>query len=289
MQYEGIVYRPPSEARSLILQVTIGCSNNTCTFCNMYKAKRFRIRSMEEIRADIEEARLLYGPAVRRVFLADGDAIILPTEKLVDILTMLKGVFPNLSRVTSYATPRDVLRKTPAELETLRNAGLDMVYTGAESGNDEILEGICKGVTSDEIIEAGRKLKTAGIRNSITLISGLGGKLYLEQHAIDSARLISAICPEYVGFLTLMLEPGTPMKQAVEEGKMQLLSPAEVATEMECFLENIDSPGTVFRANHASNYLMLKGTLNEDIPSMLAQIRTAREQGAFRSEEWRAL
>ncbi len=289
MEYEGMVYRPPSEARSFILQVTIGCARNDCTFCTMYKDKQFRIRKMEEIEADVRDVHTLYGDRIRRIFLADGDALIIPFAQLKAILDLLRDTFPSAERITSYGAPKDVLGKTPEELKALREAGLDMVYMGLESGDEEVLRRVKKGATAAEIIKAGKKLKEAGIQTSITLISGLGGRERLVEHAVESARAITAMKPDYVGFLTLMIERGAPILEEIREGKMELLTPEEVVDEMELFLSNVDSEGTVFRANHASNYILLKGDLNGDIPRMIQQIRAVRERHGFRKESWRAL
>ncbi len=289
MNYEGAVYRPPSEAGSFILQVTIGCARNTCTFCTMYKDKKFRMRHMDEIFADIEEVHAYYGDRIRRIFLADGDALIMPAEKLLEILAELRRQFPSAERITSYGAPKDVLGKSPEELRALREAGLTMIYMGLESGDEEVLRHVRKGATAEEIIEAGQKLKAAGMQTSITLISGLGGRKRLREHAVHSAEAISAMKPDYVGFLTLMVEPGAPMLEELERGEMELLTPEEVAEELELFLNHADAEGCVFRSNHASNYIMLGGTLNRDIPAMLGQIERAREEGRFRSEKWRAL
>ncbi len=289
MNYEGAVYRPPSEAGSFILQVTIGCARNTCTFCTMYKDKTFRMRHMEEILADIEEVHAYYGDRIRRIFLADGDALIMPAGRLLEILAALREHFPSAERITSYGAPKDVLGKTPEELAALREAGLSMIYMGLESGDDEVLRHVKKGASAEEIIEAGQKLKAAGMQTSVTLISGLGGRQYLREHAVHSAEAISAMRPDYVGFLTLMVEKGAPMLEELERGEMELLTPEEIAEEMELFLTHVDAEGCVFRSNHASNYVMLGGTLNRDIPAMLRQLRTAREEGVFRQERWRAL
>lgn len=289
MQYEGIVYRPPSEARSFILQVTIGCAHNACTFCTMYREKQFRIRRMEEIRADIEEVYAACGDRIRRIFLADGDALVLPTDRLTEILSLLRRYFPSVERITSYGAPGDVLRKTDEELKKIREAGLEMIYMGLESGDGEVLARVKKGASPQEIIEAGIRLKSAGIRTSVTLISGLGGRERMRQHAEKSADAISAMRPDYVGFLTLMVEPGAPIAEEIRSGKMELLRPEEVVDEMELFLNRVDSPGSVFRANHASNYILLKGTLNDDIPKMIRELDDVRARNGFRKEEWRGL
>ena len=282
MRYEGIVYRPPSEARSLIVQVTIGCAHNTCTFCNMYKAKDFRVRSMEEIMEDLREAHNSYGAYVQTVFLADGDALVLQTEKLLEILKAVRELFPNCTRVASYGTAQDILRKSEEELKSLQKAGLGIVYVGAESGDDEILASICKGVTAEELKAAGQKLKRCGIQTSVTLISGLGGRSKVEEHARSCAELISAMNPEYASFLTLRLYEGTPMYDDVVTGRFERITADEIVDEMKIFLEHVDSPGTVFRTNHASNYVVLAGNLNEDIPSMLAQLDEAKKTHHYR-------
>lgn len=282
MRYEGIVYRPPSEARSLIVQVTIGCAHNTCTFCNMYKAKDFRVRSMEEIMEDLREAHNSYGAYVQKVFLADGDALVLQTEKLLEILKAVRELFPNCTRVASYGTAQDILRKSEEELKSLQKAGLGIVYVGAESGDDEILASICKGVTAEELKAAGQKLKRCGIQTSVTLISGLGGRSKVEEHARSCAELISAMNPENASFLTLRLYEGTPMYDDVVTGRFERITADEIVDEMKIFLEHVDSPGTVFRTNHASNYVVLAGNLNEDIPSMLAQLDEAKKTHHYR-------
>ncbi len=289
MRYEGVVYRPPSEARSLIVQVTIGCSHNRCTFCTMYKDKRFRIRPMEDIKADFDEARRCYEGMVRRIFLADGDALAMKTPDLMEVLSYAKHCFPEAERISSYATPADINRKSKEELISLREAGLDLVYMGAESGDDVILENVNKGVSREEIIAAGEKLRECGIKDSVTLISGLGGRERLKEHALASADLISRIKPEYVGFLTLMLEEGAPILEQIRSGELTLLTPQDVVSEMRLFLTNVDSEGTVFRSNHASNYIALRGTLNGDIPEMLSSLDEAERQNRFRPEGSRLL
>ena len=256
MNYDGMIYRPPSEAYSLILQVTVGCAHNHCTFCTMYKEKSFHVKPLREVEEDLKEARSYYGNRSLRIFLADGDALVLSQEKLCTIL---------------------------------RQLGLDMIYLGAESGSPEILEHIHKGVTVEEYVRAAERLRGTGIRLSVTLISGLGGQKMLEEHAVASAKLITAMKPDYLGFLTLLLEPGAPMLQEVKAGTMQLLTPAQVLEEMELFLTHVDSEGTVFRSNHASNYISLAGNLNRDIPAMLEKIQKSRERDAFKNESMRRL
>ena len=289
MIYEGDVYRPPSEARSLIIQVTIGCSHNTCTFCTMYKNKRFRVRRREEVFADLAEMADRYGDYRLRIFLADGDALVLKTEYLLDILHFIRERFHNVERVTAYATAPDVNRKSVAELTALRMAGLSMVYVGAESGDPVVLEEVHKDVTVEELVTASEKLKKSGIELSLTLISGLGGTARAREHALGSAELVTRMKPEYLGFLTLMLQEPAPILERVRDGSFELLSPQDVLTEMRLFLENVDSEGTVFRSNHASNYIVLRGTLNRDIPRMLTYLDEVEKQQVFRAETWRAL
>lgn len=289
MEYEGAVYRPPSEARSLIIQVTIGCAHNGCTFCTMYKDKKFRIRSKEEIFSDLQEMAELYGDYPLRIFLADGDALTLPTEMLLDILAEIYRLFSRVQRVTVYGTALDVIHKTDEELSALKKAGLAMVYMGAESGDPEILKRVCKGITREQMIEAGEKLHRTGIELSLTLISGLGGRAYLQEHARESAWLVNRIKPEYLGFLTLMLEEGAPILEEIRNGEMELLTPEDVLQEMRVFLENVDSEGTVFRSNHASNYIVLKGTLNRDISKMLHYLDDVEKKQQFRPEKARRL
>lgn len=289
MRYEGVVYRPPSEAKSLIIQVTIGCSHNTCTFCNMYKEKKFRIRQQEEIFRDLDEMAELYGAIPLRIFLADGDALILRTKDLLDILDYIHIKFPYCGRITAYATVKDILHKSEKELTALREAGLFMVYVGAESGDPVVLSRVKKDVTVEEMVAAAAKLKRCGIQLSLTLISGLGGKERLKEHALASAHLVSMMKPEFLGFLTLMLEEGVPILKEIHAGQMTLLSPDDVMKEMRLFLSHVDAEGTVFRANHASNYLALGGTLNRDIPAMLAQVKEAERKQRYKAEWYRRL
>jgi len=290
MRYEGTVYRPPSEAGSLIIQFTIGCARNTCTFCNMYKDKKFRIRPLAEVEEDLEMAREYYKRTkVKRIFLADGDALIVKTKDILYILDKCRQYFPEVERISVYGAPKDILNKTPEELRQLKEAGLDMVYVGLESGADEVLCDVKKGVTAEEMIEAGKKVRDAGMVLSMTVISGLGGKHRWREHALGSARVISAIKPEYVGFLTLMIEPGTEMYEQLGRGEIELMSPHEVLDETELFIQNVDAEGTMFRSNHASNYIALGGTLNVERDKILAQIQMSREKSHFRSDMFRGI
>ena len=289
MRYVGSVYRPPSEARSLIVQVTYGCSHNTCAFCSMYKEKRFAVRPLDEVLEDFHAARRLY-PRVERVFLADGDALVRRAAELETILKTVRELFPECTRVTCYASPDSIRIRTEEELRALRAAGLTMVYMGLESGCDAVLEKMRKGHDAAFIVEMGRKVRRCGIALSVTAITGLGGPELLERHAADTAAAFSAMNPEYIGMLTLMVEPGTPLYDWVRDGSFRLLTLAEDLRETRLLVEGLDSPGSVFRMNHASNYLALRGTLNRDRDAMLAQLdRAAADLSLLRPEEWRGL
>ena len=285
MRYFGSVYRPPSEAYSLIVQVTYGCSHNTCAFCSMYKEKHFALRPLEEVLEDFEMARKTYRK-VGRVFLADGDALVRKAQELYVILDRIRELFPECERVTCYASPSSIQIRTEEELCSLRRKGLAMVYMGLESGSDQVLTKMCKGHTAAEIIEAGKKVRRCGIALSVTAISGLGGPELLEPHAVETAKALSAMNPEYIGLLTLMVEEGTPLQQWVNEGSFHLLTTEQVLKETELLVEHLDSPGSVFRMNHASNYLMLRGTLNQDKEAMLAEIRRAKSDASRLRPEW---
>ena len=289
MRYYGAVYRPPSEAYSLIVQVTYGCSHNTCAFCSMYKEKRFALRPLDEVLEDFHIARQTYRH-VDKVFLADGDALVRKASELYTILDTIRELFPECERVTSYASPASIRIRTVEELRTLRAKGLTMVYMGLESGCDEVLKLMHKGHMSDEIVAMGQKVRRNGIALSVTAITGLGGPELLEQHAIETAKAFNAMNPEYIGMLTLMVEPGTPLYDWVRDGEFQLLTQPQVLRETRLLVENLDSPGSVFRMNHASNYVVLKGTLNQDKEVMLRTIDAAEHDlSRLRPEEWRGL
>lgn len=289
MKYEGIVYRPPSEAYSLIIQVTIGCAHNKCSFCSMYKNKKFRIRNLEEIYEDLYEARKMYS-YVERIFLADGDALVLPMQNLRNILLKIKELFPECKRVTSYAAPKDVLRKSTDEIRELKEIGISMLYMGIESGSDTILREIQKGVTSSQIIQAGQKVKESGIKLSVTFISGIGGKYKWKEHARESAKVISAIDPDYVGLLTLMVEKGTQIYENINCGEFELLTPEEVMLEIRELVKNIQATNCIFRSNHASNYVELGGTLSKDRENIINLIDDVlRGEHGYKPEKFRAL
>ena len=272
MRYEGDIYRPPSEAYSYLLQLTVGCTHNKCTFCSMYKNKRFHIRQLPDIFEDLEMARKRYS-RVSRIFLCDGDALCLLQDKLMAVLERIALLFPECERVSSYGRASDVLRKSPEDLRRLREAGLTMVYLGAESGSPKILEAVNKGVSAEELISGVRRLEDNGIAASVTFISGLGGRKAYEEHAILSGRMLSEMNPSYASLLTLMVEPAAPLYEEIKEGRFELLTPEEVLLETKLFLENTELKGPcVFRSNHASNYLSLKGNLPEDRASMISEL-----------------
>ena len=290
MRYEGNIFRPPSEAYSLLVQVTIGCTHNKCTFCSMYKDKKFRVRNIEETLEDFDLARRRYR-YIEKVFLADGDAMVLKNSDLMRILDKIHTTLPECQRVGIYAAPHDILRKTPAELKELRENGLGIAYVGVESGSAKILKDIKKGVTPEEMVEAVRKLNDAGIQSSVTFISGIGGKDNWREHAVESGKIISQMEPDYVGLLTLMVEPMAPLYQDIRSGKFEMLSPEEVLVETAEMIKNIDlKKKCVFRSNHASNYLNLRGDLPEDKGMLLGTIAYALNNiGVLKDERFRAL
>ena len=276
VRYVDPVYRPPSEADSLILPVTDGCSWNRCTFCEMYTApqKKFRARdeagTLEMIRACGER----FGADVRRVFLADGDALVLPTRRLLGILEAICTHLPAVHRVSSYCLPRNLRKKPVAELKELADAGLKIAYVGAESGDDEVLACVSKGETHESTRDALLKLREAGIVRSVMILNGLGGKTLWQQHADNSARLINATQPEYLATLVVSFPLGEERLRAGFPG-WEPLSQHELFVEMERFLVGLDLRRTVFRSDHASNWLVLKGTLGADKARLLEQVRAA--------------
>jgi len=288
MRYEGSVYRPPSEAHSLIVQATIGCSHNQCTFCSMYLEKRFRMRSVSEIIADIRAGAESY-PHWERVFLADGDALILPAPQLEEILDSIRTLLPNCNRVGIYGSPRSILLKTPDELTALKSKGLGIIYIGVESGSDTILSEIRKGATRADMKEACLKVKDSGIPLSVMLISGIGGTARSSEHALQSATLMESVSPDYLSLLTLMVERGTVLETQIQTGSFELLSSTEVLNETRLLLEHMPTTRSVFRCNHASNYLNLKGNLPEDRDRLLRQIDRAQQGGQLKSESYRRL
>ncbi len=288
MEYIGAVYRPPSEARSLILQVTLGCSHNQCTFCTMYKDKQFKIRKLEDIFSDLESVSYLKN-SVRKIFLADGNALVLSNEKLIAIMRKAKEIFPLCEKISVYAAPKDILRKTDEELLVLKKEGLSMMYLGVESGSDTVLRDIKKGVTAEEMIKAGRKAKRSGIKLSCMLISGIGGKKYSKEHALMSAKVASAINPDYLALLTLLVYEDTPLYKNIEAGEFELLDAKEVLIENKILIENLELENCVFRSNHASNYVSLDGIFPDDKEKILQEIEVALTDSYEKSEYYRRL
>ena len=279
IRYVEPVFRPPSEAESLILPVTDGCSWNRCTFCEMYTApqKAFRARDEAEVVDSIRRTGERYGAQVRRVFLADGDALVLPTRRLLVYLEAIRTHLPAVHRVSSYCLARNLTKKSVAELKTLADAGLRLAYLGAESGDDEVLARVSKGETFESTRAALDKLGEAGITRSVMILNGLGGEALSAQHADNSARLINATRPEYLSTLVVTLhDAGRRFLQAWPD--WQALSQQGLFREMERFLAALDLERTVFRSDHASNWLVLKGTLGADKARLLAQVRAAIAQ-----------
>ena len=290
IKYVGDVYRPPSEAYSLIVQATIGCTHNKCSFCKMFKEKRFQTRPTEDIIADFAWARKR-DRSVPRIFLADATALCLKTDKLMPILTYIEETFPECERVTIYGRASDVLRKTEDELRQLREHGLTMVYIGAESGSDKVLEMCRKGETRQQLIDAVKRIEKVGIKASVTFISGLAGKDGWEDHAIQTGTMITEMNASYVSLLTLLVDPQAPMYEDIQSGRLKLLTPQEVLAETHLMLENANPEKTcIFRSNHASNYLSLKGDLPQDRDRFLAQIEAAmKNTGMLKDERFRLL
>jgi radical SAM superfamily enzyme YgiQ (UPF0313 family) len=278
MKYEGMIFRPPSEADSLILQVTVGCSYNRCTFCAAYQGKSFRIKTFEEIHEDIDEASS-YRSQIQRVFLADGNALAMPHKELLRILECLKLRLNRTERVGIYANAKDILEKDVEELKVLRNLGLGILYLGLESGNPEILKRIKKNGTVDQLVRASRRVKESGILLSVTVILGIGGVDKSQAHAADTGKVLSEMDPDYVGALSLMVVPGTPIEEEIKAGKLVLPTHSHFT---QCF----------FASNHASNYLPLRVRMPEEKEDALRRIREVlrkKDPALLRPEFLRAL
>jgi radical SAM superfamily enzyme YgiQ (UPF0313 family) len=279
LPYIEPLFRPPSEANSLILQVTNGCSWNRCTFCEMYTQpqKRFRPKAQQDIEQELA-ALAQAGVAPRRIFLADGDAMTLSFRRLKLILETIRRILPATQRVSSYCLPRNLKNKTVEQLQELRALGLELFYVGCESGDDLVLEGVSKGETFDSSLAALTKIKAAGAKSSVMILNGLGGQRYSEQHAVNSARLMSAAQPEYLSTLVVSFPLGEERYQAGFGGEYEPLDQPGLFREMLLLLENLELENTIFRSDHASNYLILKGTLNRDKPRLLQTVHAALER-----------
>ena len=286
MRYEGDIYRPPGEWKSYLLQTTIGCSNNTCTFCGMYLDKKFHIRPIADILEDIRMAKAYYGD-VERVFLCNGDAIIMRTQELLTILEALHRAFPSLQRVTTYAGPRSTLAKTPEELRTLREAGLTRAYLGVETGCDALLKQVKKGVDAAQMLEAGVRLREAGMDLWVMVILGLAGTGEpSRRHMLDTAAMMNEMKPRHLSALTLTLDPGTELYQDYRAGRFHPITPRESLLEAKLLLENLTVDPLHFTCNHASNYLPLKGGLPEDRDRFLAMLDRALAGEQELRPEW---
>jgi radical SAM superfamily enzyme YgiQ (UPF0313 family) len=285
MHYEGNIIRPPSEANSILLQVTVGCSRNKCTFCGTYRGERFKIKTDEIIMADIAFAAQ-YAKRQRRVFLCDGDALIIPQARLVKILTAIREQLPWVTRVGAYANAKSLDMKSPDELVQLHALGLGILYMGMESGDDEVLKAINKGADSAQLIAMGRKAMAAGIKLSVTVILGIAGRKDSQRHAEATGRVLTAMNPDYVGALSLMLVPGTPLCADFEAGRFELLEAEEMLRELRTMFAHTDLSQGLFHANHASNYLPIKARLPKDKETILALIDKALVGGVALKPEW---
>jgi radical SAM superfamily enzyme YgiQ (UPF0313 family) len=278
MKYEGMIIRPPSEAYSLLLQVTVGCSHNECTFCGTYKDKKFRIKNHEEINVDILEAGKYY-QSVEKVFLCDGDALIVPQRQLVPILESIKGNIHGVKRIGTYANTKSILRKSREELLELKERGLGIVYLGVETGNETLLRRIKKDAGYEEIVRAGRRIKEAGITLSVTVLLGIGGTERNLEHATDTARILSEIDPDYVGVLTVMIIPGTPLYDDHRFCRFELPGQFELLQELAIMISCSSFSNCFFTANHASNYLPIRARMPQDKDKVVSMIEEVIRKG----------
>ena len=285
MHYEGNIIRPPSEANSILLQVTVGCSRNKCTFCGTYRGERFKIKDDAIIMEDIVFAAR-YCLRQRRVFLCDGDALIIPQKRLRRILQEIRSQLPWVTRVGAYANAKGIGMKTLEELVALRTEGLGILYMGLETGDDVTLQRINKGADAQRMIEMGRKVKAAGIKLSVTVLLGIAGRERSAVHAEATGKVLSTMDPDYVGALSLMLIPGTPLYEDYVSGRFDLLSPLEILGELRVLLAHTDLSRGLFHANHASNYLPIKARLPRDNAATLALIDQALEGAVPLKPEW---
>ena len=286
MRYEGTVYRPPSEADSYLLQATIGCSWNHCTYCATYQDKHYRVRPLEETLEDIAEAGDAFGDRVRKVFVMDGDALAMDLDLWEPILRALDGTFPNLRRVSCYATALNLLAKTQQELERLRGLGLKLLYIGPESGDDITLKRIAKGATAADHVEAAAKARQAGMKQSLIFLLGVGGIERSVEHATASAQLATSMDPEFLSTLTLMLIPSTPIHRLAESDRFQMPSVEDLLRELRIIVAEANPTDAIFRSNHASNYLPIGGRLPRDRGAILRQIDAALSGDIPFRAEW---
>jgi radical SAM superfamily enzyme YgiQ (UPF0313 family) len=286
MRYEGKLYRPPSEGDSYILQATIGCSWNACTYCDMYRGKTYRVRDAAQTLADIALARRAHGPHVRKVFVADGDALGMSVEEWTPILTQLGAAFPSLKRVSCYATARNVLAKSVEELTALRLGGLSRLYIGPESGDDVTLKRIAKGGTFDDHVQAAERAHAAGMELSVIALLGAGGVERSKEHATATAALVTAMDPEFFAALTLTVVPGTPQATLQDRGRFVLPTVEAMLGELRTIIDEARPSNATFRTNHASNYLPLAGKLPHDRAQLVAVLDAALSQQVPLRPEW---
>jgi radical SAM superfamily enzyme YgiQ (UPF0313 family) len=274
IHYDEPLFRPPSEVNSLILQVTLGCSWNKCAFCEMYTSKHFTVRKEADVFNDIE-AFIPYAPQIRKVFLADGDPLVLSNKRLLKILSKITTTFPNLRRISAYASPANLNNKSISELEELKAAGLSLLYIGIESGDDNVLAAIQKGETQQSIITGINKSKLADMDSSVMIINGVGGKLLTKQHAIQSAKVLNAVQPKFASTLVMTAHKGLAHFESRFKGVFTQMNTGELFSELRLFIEHLELKETIFRSDHASNKLVLKGVLNRDKIKFLDQINHA--------------
>ena len=286
MRYEGKIYRPPSEADAYILQATIGCSWNHCTYCDMYRAKQFRVRPLEETLADVRDAGRAYGSRVQKVFVADGDALVMDLEHWLPILEACRAAFPRLRRVSAYATAMNLVGKSPDELARLREAGLSILYIGPETGDDLVFKRIAKGAGFDEHVAAAKQARDAGIALSAIFLLGAGGVEHSQAHAEGAARLVTAMDPAYFSLLTLTVVPGTPIAKLEATGRFELPTPLRMLEELRTIVALAEPSDAVFRTNHASNYLRLGGNLPRDRDAILEVVDHALSGAIPLEPEW---
>src|ERR1035437_1032508 len=290
MDYEGLIIRPPSEAYSLLLQVTVGCSHNKCSFCGTYREKKFKIKSMEQIATDLTEARS-YG-RVEKVFLCDRDALIIPQPKLEELLELINLNLQTIERIGTYANAKSILRKSVDELKKLRELGLKIIYLGVETGNIELLQKIYKGATYEQMVEAAHRVKEAGIALSVTVILGLGGIEKSVEHALDTAKLLTDMDPDYAGALTLMLVPQTPLYEDYMAGRFVLPDKFGFIRELYLIIANSNFTNCYFTSNHASNYLPIKAYLplqKENVLKLISSVIDEKDMKRIRPEYLRGL
>ncbi|HOP31059.1 MAG TPA: radical SAM protein [Spirochaetota bacterium] len=294
MDYVGHVIRPPSEAYSMIIQVTVGCSHNMCTFCGAYKdlKPKFWVKDWETVKRDIDEASS-YRYGFKRAFLADGDVLILPTEDILRIMNYIKQKNPNIESINVYGNAKAILRKSPEDLKALHEAGLSVIYQGIESGNKDVLRKIRKGAFPDKMKEAAAKVIDSGIKLSQTVLLGIGGKEMSFEHARDTGRLLGEMSPDFASALTVMILPNTPLFQEYREGKFVLPDKFELLKELQIIIKNMNvRRKCYFTSNHASNYLPIKANLPEDqvaVLKMIDKVVTTKNESILRREETRAL